>query len=376
MLAILIFRVIYSILDYSLHLPPNFPDSDLYNDLINNVIGNGMNISHIQQRLDVKVYVYAQSILRYLFGNWELLTIIINTNIGTLAIYNAGKIADIIYGKKAQFLTIILLSLYPSFLVYTTTNLRESIVLYLITLAFVNIVLYSKYNKNSYMLKYFFISIIIFLFRSVNLLFLLVIGMIAIYISNKKSYILKKWISVFSVVVIVLISLSIMSNFTNFSLDVNFINQQLNRDMSVTQDSLPYLIGERYKNWIDLIINIPKRLFYFTIYPFPWDLSKYKYSIPILSSIYDITMIFTIIIYLVKIKKKKIIHKDEKNVKYLMIYMIVGLIIYGVAKTEAATRHRLQFTWIMPVLVSCILNIYIDKKRMKDEHRIIDFNNE
>lgn len=336
-----------------------------------------MNINIINQRLDVKVYVYVQAFLRYIFGNWELLTIIINTNIGTLAIYNAGKIANIIYGKKSQILTIILLSIYPSFLVYTTTNLRESIVLYLITLAFVNIVMYSKYKKNIYILKYFFISIIVFLFRSVNLLFLIPIGVVAIYILNKDSYVLKKWISILSIILIFLVGLSIMTRVRNFSLDINFINQQLNRDMSVTQDSLPYLIGERYENWIDLTLNIPKRLIYFMLYPFPWDLSKYKYTIPILTSIYDLIMISILLLYSAKFRKNKTNYEATRVMKYLGIYMVIGLIIYGVAKTEAATRHRLQFTWIIPILVSCLVNLKRDiKVEGKNENRTINFNNE
>lgn len=115
---------------------------------------------------------------------------------------------------------------------------------------------------------------------------------------------------------------------------------------------MPYLVGERYDSWTHLIISIPKRFLYFVLHPFPWDLSNVKHIIPFISSLYNVVFIIMLIIFS-RIKLKNCI--NYSLIKKVMAILLVALIIYAVVKSESASRHRLQFIWLLPVITSSII---------------------
>lgn len=359
-IIIIFIRILFSFVWYWLGLPPDLPDVNFYEYEINLLIRNGMDLGVINSRFDVHNYIIFQSLFRILLGNIWMITVLINSLLGTFAIYNSSKIAYEVSGKKARILTIIFLSCEPTIFLYTNTHLRESIVFYTITLAILNIVRYMKNRSNKYILKFLIVTLISGLFRSVNLFVLISMGGVGVLIAKKKKEIdIKKVTTLFLIMLSAITVLNILQDVLNFSLDIKYINENLNRDL-LGGGTMPYLVGERYESWMHLITSIPKRLVYFLLHPFPWLLGNIKYTIPFASSVYNLIFIVAIIIGMFILNKRRI--GDKKLIVSVIFILIVGLIIYAVAKSESASRHRLQFIWLFPVIYSSIYESIIKNK--------------
>lgn len=349
-ITLLIIRLIYSIIRYWFNLPPDMPDINFFEEQINLFVNSHMSIGVINPRFDVRNYIVFNGIIRYFFGNAWVMTVVINSILGTLAIYNAGNIAKQIAGEKAKKLTYLFLAFEPTIFLYTNTHLREAIVLFTITLAFVYLTKYIIDKKNINILLYFLISIVSGLFRTVNIFVLIIVGLTTILLTkNKKSIDLKKFITIILAIVLGLALLKVLESVLGFSVEIKYINENLNRDM-LGGGTMPYLVGERYDSWIHLIISIPKRLLYFTLHPFPWIISNIKHVIPFVSSLYNLIFIGIFFIFFIKRKKDCNIYGI---INKLVIILLVSLVIYAVVKSESASRHRLQFMWLLPVITAC-----------------------
>ncbi|WP_325274409.1 hypothetical protein [Romboutsia sp.] len=351
-------RLAFANLKYFGNLPPRFPDAELYKGAIGDIVGSGMNFGAYSNRIDVMMYVWFYSIIQFISGNIYITIINMNTLFGSLAIYNAGKIAKEIKDEKAMIITMSLLLAYPSLILYTTDNLREGLVLFFITLAIYNLVKYIKYRESKNILIYCVLLIPIFSFRVVNLPMMVVCGVVGVVIANRKTINIKYLIA--GSILTCLIAWIIVYNFTNVRITLDYINQTLNRDRF---DSMAYLVGLRYDNWLELIAYIPIRLFYLMFYPFPWALESYQYLIVTISSLYEVIIVLIVIIFLFKESK----YIKNKTLLYSIIsFALICLTAYAVVKSEAATRHRLQFMWMFPtvagILISNQISIIYDKK--------------
>lgn len=358
-------RIVVSMLYFSLDLPPNLPDTKFYEGQISMFVTNNFSLEGIKSRFDVRNYIIFNGIIRRVLGNTWIVTVGINSLMGSFAIYYAGRIAEEISGVRAKKITIMFLFFEPTILIYTNTHLRESVVLFTIVIAFYQLVKYMKEGKMKNIIIFFVMAIISGLFRAVNIFVLLVVGAIAILMSlwksdEKKS---KKIIIFISIFISVILGVIILNKVLNFSIDIRYINENLSRD-KIGGGTMPYLVGQRYNSWLHLLICIPQRLFYFTLYPFPWFINNYNTIIPTISSAYNCIFIVISIIGYSKYRKRK--SKREFNIIVnLIIMLLLSLTIYSVAKSESAARHRLQFMWLLPVVVSTII---VNDKDEKDKN--------
>ena len=359
MLIILFCRLIYSIIFYWFNLPPDMPDIHFYESQISTFISTSMDIRYVHNRFDVRNYVIFQSIARILIGNVWYTTVAINSILGTLSIYNAGKIGYEIAGNRAKLLAIVFLTFEPTIFIYTNTHLREAIVLYTITLAILQLIKYIKYQNNKNIILFIIITSISGLFRTVNLFVLMVMGIISIVLTKGKiKFNMKKLVIILVSIIALGMIINLLSNKLNFSIDIKYINENLNRDL-LSGGNMTYLVGERYDSWIHLIISIPKRLLYFMLYPFPWEPRYISHIVPFTSSCYNLLFILIILILFLRYKSNI---ENKRFIKKIIIVMITGLIIYAVVKCESASRHRLQFIWMIPVITSSII-AGIDKNK-------------
>lgn len=358
LIGIILLRLIFANLKYFLGLPPKFPDSDYYREAINNIVNSGMNFSVFKDRIDVQTYVWVYALIQFLSGNIYITIININSILGSLAIYNAGKIARKIKDVKAQNITMLLLLIYPSFILYTNDNLREGPVLFFITLAMYKLVKYIKDKEQKDLLIYIILLPPIYVLRVVNVIPMAIFGVLSFIIVNRK----KINIKLLLLISFVLSTLAIIFVYktTNIRIDLNYINQTLNRDRF---DSMAYLVGLRYDNWIELILYIPVRLFYFMFHPFPWIPSSYKYLTVTVSSIFEFITVVMILVLLFTKREKKI---DNKFILYTFLtFIIMALTIYAVVKTEAAARHRLQYMWGLPTVLGILISNKIEINKLK-----------
>lgn len=354
LLFIIFARLVFANLKYFLGLPPNFPDAGFYRESIESIVNGGLNFSVFKDRIDVMSYVWFYSIIQYISGNIYITIINLNSIFGSLAIYNAGRIAKEINGKYAQGISMILLLIYPSLLVYTNDNLREGPVLFFITMAMFKIVQYIKYNNKTNLIEYLGLLIPIFLLRVVNMPIMVMIGVISVIIVNRNK-VNKKYLAVISIISI-LVVIGIVYKYTSIRLNLDYINQVLNRDRL---DTSAYLVGVRYDSWFELVLYTPIRLFYLLFHPFPWVVSSYKHLTTTISSLFEFIMFVTMIILAVK-NLNKVKFKDLFII--FIIFIMGALTIYAVVKTEAAARHRLQFVWGIVTCSGILISTLYDEK--------------
>ena len=358
-------RIIIALAYFGFNLPPNLPDTRTFEESVKLFMSSGFNFSAIANRFDVRNYVVLNSGLRILFGNTWIVTVVINSLIGSFAIYYASNIAGEIAGDKAKILTILFLTIEPTNLLYTNTHLREAIVLFFIIVSFYNLTKYIIEEEKKYIFFFFGWALVSGLFRAVNIFVLFIGGAACVIMSFKKKNLNNKktLIIILSLIGAVFLGVILLNVVLGFKVDIDYVNQNLNRD-TIGGGTMPYLVGERYESWFDLIRCIPKRLFYLVLYPFPWLLSSYSTIVPAFSSLYN--AIFIILIIGLLIKNYKCVNLNNEKYKViikLLVVSLICLIIYAVAKTEVAHRHRMQFTWILPVLASSILTENVKKYR-------------
>ena len=352
LILILIGRMAWSVLKYYYKLPPAFSDEVYFEIAITDNAKHGLSKLNLHPRTDVNIYLYAHSIITILSGGNAIGSILFNAFLGTLAIYNIGRISAIIGDER---IAVTLAAISPAMLIYTTNLLRESFVLYFITLAILYGIKYLDSNGGkSSIFTFFLYAILAAMVRKVNLPIFLCMGLFLIYLGprgrKRGAY---RIVLMGSLVLAAAILIKTMYSLQGVSVSIDWINGQLMRD-KITGGN-PYLVGLRYNSWIDVVRYLPLRLFYFMLHPFPWVLSNYRTLAAVLASLYDLVLI-SILVLRAKVLLRA--SRIDNRVRFVIWCFLFGMCVYAVVKTEAAVRHRLQFMWMLPILVSTLFRVH------------------
>jgi len=343
-------RMFYGFIKHDFGLPVYYPDAvSFLTSIFNNSVYYG--------RRDVNFFVKLFSFLAFIFHNEKLL-ILLNVTISNISIVYIGKISRIIFeSRNSEFWTMLLIIISPAYFFYTTDFLRENYVLFFIIIAVYNFILYLNNGAKKNLFLYFVFSILSGLSRSVNIPILFLIGFIGILIQklNSISNFFRKLLYAFTNFLLIILLLGFVLNILNIHLNLNFINAQLARDQLNLQSV--YLKGFRYENWYELFIFLPIRVLYLLFYPFFWKPSNYiNMTIVTLSSLYYFCSIFLLIIGYRQLKKYLSNNRKANiSIKFIFLFLIVGICIYAIVKSESGARHSLQFMWALSIPLGFIL---------------------
>lgn len=351
-------RLLFILLDYFYGLVPYSWDTSTFHQtailIKNNILNFRYIFFNIGESLSVKSYSFFVSIIYLIFGSYEINIRVINAFMG---IYIAKKAYDItlIAGlkKSAAKWVLYLLSFWPSFILYTSINMRDPLII-LLTLNLIKSFFLVKKQKINIV---FIILDLIFIFylRVQNLpLFILIF---IFYFFIKKLFDQKM---IYKVIAIILILISFLSLFyiINYNiidfLNINYIKNEME---GRTRGGSAYLEWIDYNSIFDVIRFLPLRMVYFLFGPFLWDLKIN--NLMILFSFFEAFIFLFLFIFGFKnIFNKRNLYNDK--LLFLIIFLFIGAAGYAsiTANYGTAIRHKMTFMIIIFILISQSLAKY------------------
>tara|TARA_X000000950_G_scaffold129553_1_gene161836 strand:- start:6845 stop:8107 length:1263 start_codon:yes stop_codon:yes gene_type:complete len=299
---------------------------------------------------------YFISFIYYLFGRIPLLIIHLSVISGVLSILLIHIILKNILKNDYSYFPIILLSLFPTHILYSSLILRES---FAILFLLISLLLFLKWFNS--------LKIIFFIFSILSLFFAILFhesyfGVLVLYLLlslfkfSKQFFLIKNSIlQIFFLILIILIIYFIYYNtFQNvifgkiqnlsYLFSIDYLSQQyLNR--SIGYAKFPeFLYNE---NPLVFILLTPIKIIYFLFSPFIWDIKNLKQSIGVIDSV------FYIFLTLFLFKNFKSYYKYPEG-KIILLLMIPMLIYFSIttANYGTAIRHRLKILPFILILFS------------------------
>ena len=293
------------------------------------------------------LYAYFMGTVYALFGTDEgTLIRAINILAGVFAIYNAYHISNMLWTRRIALQNTMILAFFPLLAVYAQNPIRESLVVYFLTLGIMYYVSFIKYRRPHYIA----LAVIGFGLSTAlhmgALMALLGLGVYQIWLFLTS--LLRGRILMFlsSGIAILIVGFGLhYLNTTGWGLStiggegaiaefgVEELIQERGGDRRAGRAS--YLQGMTASNPADVFWQTPIRAAYFLFAPFPW----------MLGSIWDMVGIFDGLLYLLVFfgiyKSFPVIRKDPAAMA--MLVMLLGMILafaWGVTNYGTAMRHR------------------------------------
>ena len=241
--------------------------------------------------------------------------------------------------KKVNPLLIYYLTLSPTILLYTSTALKDCIIIILSTFVFIGI------TKNKFLVLLIPATILNFIkVQNAYIMFLM-------YVSHKYIFNIKfPYKKFFTAIIVLIIFMFILVKEDLFIQTINryFYNFCFEDALCVT--------GEQYKNYLELLLSIPSRIFLFIISPFPQVNSIIKICIVIenVIVIYYLTSIFS-----------NFFTNRKKEFYFWFTSIFVFISMYAITITNHGTISRYKITFIIPFLI--ILELIKKNKKNKNE---------
>ena len=308
------------------------------------------------------LYSYMMAIFYSFFGTHNSSIIrAVNILAGVFTVYNAYHISNMLWGRKIALQNALILAIFPLLVVYAQNPIRESFVVYFMTLGFMYFVSWYQYKRPHYLVLSIFgfaLSTALHMAALMALLALVVYNMwvMANSMLTGKVYML---VHTFFAVAIAVMGLYYL-NTTGWGLGTiggegaigEFGVEELieARGGDRRMGRAAYLTGMTAGNPSDVVWQTPVRAVYFLFTPFPW----------MMSSVWDIVGLFDALLYLLLFwgiyKSFPLIKADP--VKLSVFFMLIGMIIafaWGVTNFGTGMRHRAK---IVPIIICLAPHLY------------------
>lgn len=341
-------------------LPNSGADSEMYNfNAIQFSQGYGAGRGGLYSMLVGFIYE--------LFGEQRILAQYFNLLLSIFTVLLLKHTTEILnLGKKFRLLVLFIAAFLPNFIVISSILLRESVLIFLITLSLYAFIRWWT-NNNIFM---FIISLVIpaiaGLFHSGAVIpALAYVLCYTFYNSKKKKYAieLKSLVAGIGFIIIFFIITSFFGDvlFSKFQ-GIDSISDATEKAKAYTSGDTAYLETVDASSLPSMILLTPVRMFYFIASPLPWDWRG-------LNDIF--AFIFSSLIYLFSFlyvyKALRISTGTQRNIIISLLIMAISSALFfawGVSNAGSALRHREKFLAIYIIMLAISLNsISLNKRR-------------
>ena len=351
-LIVIAFDTHFHFLQYSWDVDNfNMTALKIKNNFINNVpIFHKTNVS-----LSVKSYSFFVSIFYYFLGEHQSIIRIINAFIGILTVAKIYQIClEIFDDIKTARLAAFLVSFFPAMIIFTSINMRDSLIFYLSMAIIFRFILFSK-SKRRFLNFFFFaldLILLILLRNQYIFLFALIFIFYFLFIFLRKLQLSKIKFILFSTLLIVLF----MFTFLNLEISNKFLSYSTREMEWRSSGGSAYLQSMRYDSWIDILRYIPVRFIHFTFGPFIWEIKNIFHLFAFLEAILIIMFFY----YTLKTFSK---YKNKYNFNLqilLLLFGFFGLISNAIIDSNYGTaiRHRMIYVPIFIIFACRYLRNY------------------
>lgn len=270
---------------------------------------------------------------------------------------------------KSKIFTIYIISLLPNFAILSSIFLRESIVVFFVSISFYNFAKWWKKNKKiSLLLSYIYILIGAIFHSGIISILISYIVIMMIFDNKLNKFKLSKSniiMSVIFVFILAIVYLNYSEIFFRKMLKVDSL-EEIGSTWDEGGASYAKYVGDTSSILNLMIYSIP-RFLYFNFSPFPW---QWRNIFDIIAFIYS--SLFYIYIFMQGIKIKK--YRKNRN-DVIIIFLIWSLsswmMSWGVTNFGAAIRHRDKLITIAAMLLPFIKE---NKKEKKNVSKNIKYN--
>lgn len=355
-------RIVLVMLDDSYHVLPEQADENYYDieaERIIENINNNVSCFHGNEITNsVKSYSLFISFIYRIFGNHSILVKLFNSFFGILICILIYLIAlQLFENNKIAAMACVSVLFLPSFLVFNSYMLRDTIIILFSLLMIYNINKLIKYNFNIFSLitvVISFLTISILRVQNLYLYSLIIISWFLFYGIAKLRSNSKKLIFVISMFLVILIVFSLYKELLIQAITYPFRAQPLRNE-----GGSAYLQSLSYDSYIDLLKYLPIRFIYFTFGPFIWNAAG---AFQTLAALEGIIILFTFYFSL-----KYIFSNIDNQNKYLILFLIIfsmfGLLANSTVDSNfgTAVRHRIDYVIFLFIFASAYLYNYTIK---------------
>lgn len=257
-------------------------------------------------------------------------------------------ILEINYRYKNIFILIFILM--PMHMIVTSVLMRESIIIFFISLSLLNITRYYKFNKIKFLIKSIIYILAGSLFHSAVIFLLLGYFYMAFYYNNKLT--VKNMLYTFIIIIILTAVIYLYR-------DILLRKILKNGEINITYGNYGgagslYLPRLRVNSIKDSLLYAPIRGLYFLISPTPL---YWRGVLDILSFLFDSLLYLIFIKESIKlIKYRSRIVKNKGIIFSLLISIIVFTLVFGLGVNNSGTaiRHRTKILIMILVYLACI----------------------
>jgi 4-amino-4-deoxy-L-arabinose transferase-like glycosyltransferase len=300
------------------------------------------------------LFSWLNSLLYILFGRIPILIQLYNTFGALIIIYSVFHLSKKFWGRKNAYITSILLSLYPTFLLYSVLVMREIPVILFLVLSVSFFVKWYETNKSYNIIIAIFSAITSMIFHSGMIG--MVLGLLAIIylIIGYRIYVTEQYKLLITVIgvslVIVLVGYYILTTgiglekFGGGEAQIGF-NELAQWQQYASRSRGAYLQNIYMDNFTSFIFQMPVRLLFFLITPFIWMVSNFGDLVAFIDG--SIIGIFLFLIY------RRFKRNGYNSIqKYLFIWILSGLMVFSIATSNYGTalRHRAKFVPLILLL--------------------------
>lgn len=341
-------RLAFIMLDEKFNLYSYALDSTHYNIISSQIILNYQHNLPLYYNIDpsfaLRSYGLFISMYYYFLGNYQVIIRIINAFIGVLSIIQVFYITKYLFNNlNIQLRTTLMVSFYPSFILFSCLNLRDALIT-LLSLYFIYLFIAFKKNNRFRVFSCTLLYIIIGLFRPQNfilfaLFFIIYYLWVYVFQGQSKLYVFMALLFIMSIIAIVYI---IFNDFIN-----EYIEYPLRALPRRAIGGSAYLTEMEYQSLIDVILQSPIRFVYFTFGPFLWDVRNSFMLIAFLETFFIIPVMY--FSYKFFSKNKKILNRSD--VLFLFVFGLVGLIANATVDSNYGTAIRHRIIYILPFII-------------------------
>ena len=287
------------------------------------------------------------------FGDYSLIYRIINGFIGSLLVVLVYRISKmILINKISSYIIAFLVALTPSYILFTSLIMRDSIVWILTLFIFYFFIKGIKNMKIYYVLMGSFVSTILIFFRKLNAPILVLLGFLAlIFILVQRKYYFKKIKLKFMKVSLlgIIASLGVFTSiFTLFFILSTYgrsdiIDYASSELLWRNQGGGAYLEYIHYKNFYDIVYYFPVKFLHFFFGPFLWN------SNSLFSMLVSIESFLNTIFFILILTNIKYFFKMDFKRKLLFMFTFFFTFSFIAANSVidanygTAIRHKMIF---------------------------------
>ena len=302
---------------------------------------------------NTKAYSLLASFQYLILGNINAITKTTNgffASMVILRIYQLGlKLFD---SEKVALRAALLFAFLPSFIIYSSLDLRDSLILLVSIDILYRVIQYSDSKKMGTLLFLIIEMVLMDFLRGQNValyLFVFLIYLLTIHFYHRPfGYKL-------TATVLLMFVLFVFLNW----LDHAGISEKIFSYANLVVDSRDwggsaYLQGFQYNTWFDVFKNLPIRFFYFTFGPLPWDIN----NIFMLLSFFEVLFILAFAIFTVNFLRVN--NGLNRHQLLLLIFCLIGLAANSLLDSNYGTaiRHRLNYIFVFFMFGSAYLQRY------------------